>query len=193
MSKKRKKNSHNKKHNRKQQQSLNWFNKMKSRVSFDPIKTFFIELLGKLKSVDMTLLPSHVKRYVTNNKKGVIFSIVMTAIVLTGYFGFVYPDHSQDSVVSVDLSQEQTSFMDGTIIQMKNLDQTRLETSLSLLGELLDEQLTEPVHLVVVGGSALLASGAISRTTGDVDVFARRGEVDGEIYSLTLYSNGYHC
>ncbi len=121
MSRKRKKNSHNKKHTRKKQQSLNWFEKMRSRVSFGPIKTFFIELMKKLKSVDMTSLPSHVKHYITNNKKGVIFSVVMTAIVVTGYFGFVYTDKTPDSVVSVDLSQEQTSFMDDVSDEIGNV------------------------------------------------------------------------
>lgn len=64
---------------------------------------------------------------------------------------------------------------------MKQMDRNLLEESLSLLGEILDTGKAPPIHLVVIGGSALLASGIISRTTGDVDILARRGEVDGEI------------
>lgn len=61
------------------------------------------------------------------------------------------------------------------------MDRDIVDESLSLLGELLDEWKQRPVHLVVSGGSALLAAGIISRTTHDVDVLAMRGEVDGEI------------
>ena len=64
---------------------------------------------------------------------------------------------------------------------MQEMDRNLLEESLSLLGEILDTGEAPPLHLVVIGGSALLASGIISRTTGDLDILARRGEVDGEI------------
>ena len=62
-----------------------------------------------------------------------------------------------------------------------DLNQTLLSKSLLLLGEFLDSEATEPVHLVVIGGSALLATGVVSRTTEDVDVWAQRGLVDLEI------------
>lgn len=53
--------------------------------------------------------------------------------------------------------------------------------ALMLLGEVLESRRIDPCHLVVCGGTALLAAGVISRSTKDVDVLARRGEVDGEI------------
>ena len=49
------------------------------------------------------------------------------------------------------------------------------------MGEYLAYADAEPVRLLVVGGSALAASGVSSRVTYDLDVFARRGPVDGEI------------
>lgn len=64
---------------------------------------------------------------------------------------------------------------------MAELDHNIVHESLSLLGELLAERRERPLHLVVSGGSALLAAEIISRTTHDVDVIAMRGEVDGDI------------
>lgn len=56
-----------------------------------------------------------------------------------------------------------------------------MESALSLLGEILEHGGGDPVHFYVVGGSALLASGIATRTTYDVDILARRGEIDGGI------------
>ncbi len=64
---------------------------------------------------------------------------------------------------------------------MAELDHNIVHESLTLLGELLAERRERPLHLVVSGGSALLAAEIISRTTHDVDVIAMRGEVDGDI------------
>ncbi len=61
------------------------------------------------------------------------------------------------------------------------LDHEEIHQALTLLGELLDEAGLAPVHLVVCGGSALQAAEIVGRTTKDVDVLARRGEIDGEI------------
>lgn len=61
------------------------------------------------------------------------------------------------------------------------LNHEEIHQALTLLGELLDEAGQALVHLVVCGGSALQAAGIVGRTTKDVDVLARRGEVDGEI------------
>jgi len=61
------------------------------------------------------------------------------------------------------------------------LDHDDIHQALTLLGELLDDAGQAPVHLVVCGGSALQAATIVGRTTKDVDVLARRGEVDGEI------------
>ena len=47
---------------------------------------------------------------------------------------------------------------------MSDLDSTRVEEALLLLGEMLDYESVAPVHLVVVGGSALLAAGIGGRT-----------------------------
>ncbi len=64
---------------------------------------------------------------------------------------------------------------------MAELDHNIVHESLTLLGELLAERRARPLHLVVSGGSALLAAEIVSRTTHDVDVIAMRGEVDGDI------------
>ncbi len=64
---------------------------------------------------------------------------------------------------------------------MAELDHDIVHESLSLLGELLAGRRVRPLHLVVSGGSALLAAEIVSRTTHDVDVIAMRGEVDGDI------------
>jgi hypothetical protein len=61
------------------------------------------------------------------------------------------------------------------------LNHEDIHQALTLLGELLDETGQAPVHLVVCGGSALQAAAIVGRTTKDVDVLARRGEVDGEV------------
>ena len=57
-----------------------------------------------------------------------------------------------------------------------------LEVALSLLGEVLDSSGSSSLRLVVVGGAALRAGGWVTRVTRDVDVLARRGVVDGEIF-----------
>lgn len=60
-------------------------------------------------------------------------------------------------------------------------DRDELEEALSLLGELLEGRGVPPVDLVVCGGAALRAAGIVGRVTKDVDVLARRGEVDREL------------
>lgn len=67
---------------------------------------------------------------------------------------------------------------------MKDLNRGTLWESLSLVGEILELEGAAPVHLVVVGGSALLAAGIVSRTTEDVDVLAERGIPEGEIVPI---------
>jgi hypothetical protein len=64
---------------------------------------------------------------------------------------------------------------------MSEMDRNVVHESLSLLGELLAERRVRPLHLVVSGGSALLAAEITSRTTRDVDVIAFRGEIDDDI------------
>lgn len=64
---------------------------------------------------------------------------------------------------------------------MAELDHDIVHESLTLLGELLEGRRVRPLHLVVSGGSALLAAEIVSRTTHDVDVIAMRGEADGDI------------
>jgi hypothetical protein len=50
------------------------------------------------------------------------------------------------------------------------LNKEILQKSLKLLGTILDREQTEPMNLVVCGGSALLFCEYVSRTTQDVDV-----------------------
>jgi hypothetical protein len=60
-------------------------------------------------------------------------------------------------------------------------EKDELLEALSLLGEVLEGRGVETIRLVVCGGAALRATGIVSRVTKDVDVLARRGEVDGEL------------
>lgn len=60
------------------------------------------------------------------------------------------------------------------------LDSERLDKALKLTGELLSRKGKGEFHLIVCGGSALLALGITGRATGDVDIFASRN-LDGEI------------
>ena len=64
---------------------------------------------------------------------------------------------------------------------MAELDHDIVHESLTLLGELLAGRRERHLHLVVSGGSALLAAEIVSRTTHDVDVIAMRSEIDGDI------------
>ncbi len=50
----------------------------------------------------------------------------------------------------------------------------QLDTALNLLSELLQFQESEPIELVVCGGSALIALNLVPRTTRDVDILALR-------------------
>lgn len=52
------------------------------------------------------------------------------------------------------------------------LDQNQLNNALSLLGRILEREKSESFHIVVCGGSSLIITGLISRTTKDVDVVA---------------------
>lgn len=54
----------------------------------------------------------------------------------------------------------------------KCIDISKLNEALSLLNEQLFLEGAESVHLVVCGGSALIATGLVPRTTQDVDVVA---------------------
>lgn len=60
------------------------------------------------------------------------------------------------------------------LTSMLSLNTERLETALGLLGELLATRNKDAFHLVVCGGSALIARGVVSRATQDVDVLAQR-------------------
>ena len=61
-----------------------------------------------------------------------------------------------------------------------DLDAERVTTALKLVGQLLTQRRQGPFHLVVCGGSALVARGLISRSTIDVDLLANVNQVDGE-------------
>jgi hypothetical protein len=55
-----------------------------------------------------------------------------------------------------------------------DLNSERLTEALSLLGERLRLAGTDPLELIVCGGSSLIAAGYVSRVTRDVDVLALR-------------------
>jgi hypothetical protein len=55
---------------------------------------------------------------------------------------------------------------------MKNIDSRILEQALTLLERRLSRGKNPPLELVVCGGSALIATGLVTRTTKDVDVLA---------------------
>lgn len=63
---------------------------------------------------------------------------------------------------------------------MSNITTRQLDAALTALGEQLDAT-GETAHLVVIGGSGLLAIDAIERSTRDVDILAL--ERDGELVS----------
>ncbi len=65
---------------------------------------------------------------------------------------------------------------------MQELSFERLSQALSLLGEYLEEESETPHHLVVCGGSALIACALVARTTADVDIVAMMNE-DSELVS----------
>ncbi len=55
---------------------------------------------------------------------------------------------------------------------MKPISNEQLDKALSLLNDLLVFRDTEPYHLIVCGGSALIALQLVPRTTKDVDILA---------------------
>jgi len=60
---------------------------------------------------------------------------------------------------------------------MNSLTTERLREALGLLSQLLDAEGAEPEHLVIIGGSALIALDLVTRSTRDVDIMA---DVDPE-------------
>ena len=64
---------------------------------------------------------------------------------------------------------------------MSSIDHQSLDQALGLLGDLLRVRHHPPIHLVVCGGSALIALRLVTRTTQDVDVLA------------TLENGQLHC
>lgn len=73
---------------------------------------------------------------------------------------------------------------------MKPLSTHNLEQALTALAGFLEEAGADPEFFVVVGGSALISLGLISRTTRDVDIMAgvdaERGLVDSRPLSAAL-------
>jgi hypothetical protein len=61
------------------------------------------------------------------------------------------------------------------LIMNKILNSASLEKALTLLGIVLSNAAAKPISLVVCGGSALIATGLVSRTTKDVDIVALLG------------------
>lgn len=60
------------------------------------------------------------------------------------------------------------------------INSQRLTKLFHLVGRIMDEEKTPDIRIVVSGGAALMAQGIISRSTFDVDVFARR-EFEGDL------------
>jgi hypothetical protein len=56
------------------------------------------------------------------------------------------------------------------------MDHSALDQAMSLLGNLMVARKRSPIHLVVCGGSALIALNLVTRTTKDVDVLATLDE-----------------
>jgi hypothetical protein len=75
---------------------------------------------------------------------------------------------------------------------MNRISSNTLNVALSALGAFLEEAKAEPESFVLIGGSALLALGLISRTTRDADIMAgvdlREGLVDPRPMSDALRS-----
>lgn len=136
MSKKRKKHSQKKKYNQRKQQSVRKIEK-KNPLDFQPVKTFFIELKEKMNL-------ENIQAYFSRNKKGVLFTVAMTAIVAVGYFTIVYQPESP-AVVSVDLNQEQTSFMEDVEGEIGNI-QGESNTVTASLDEPVEVVVEEPVE-----------------------------------------------
>jgi hypothetical protein len=61
-------------------------------------------------------------------------------------------------------------------MQMKPIGFEQLDTALSMLAELLLFHKSEPIHLVICGGSALIALKLVLRTTRDLDILALYNE-----------------
>ena len=53
-----------------------------------------------------------------------------------------------------------------------NLNGHQLDKTLVLLGQLLEREGSDPIHIVVCGGASLIITGMVQRTTKDVDVVA---------------------
>ncbi len=64
---------------------------------------------------------------------------------------------------------------------MKLISNEQLDNALSLLNDLLLFNDAEEYHLVVCGGSALIALNLVPRTTKDVDILAM--ESSGELFA----------
>lgn len=62
----------------------------------------------------------------------------------------------------------------------EQFDGIMLEKALRLLNDLLELVHSDPIDIIVCGGSALIATGLVSRTTKDVDILAfMRANPDG--------------
>lgn len=73
---------------------------------------------------------------------------------------------------------------------MNPLTTERLKDALGLLSQLLEAENAEPEHLVIIGGSALIALDLVTRSTRDVDIMAyvdpEKGLVDPRPMSEAL-------
>ncbi len=74
---------------------------------------------------------------------------------------------------------------------MKQLDKQTIDAAFRLLELELRRAGFSPVHLIVCGGSALIATDLVSRTTRDVDVLAFR-EPDGHLVTSKPFPGKLH-
>ena len=175
MSKKRKKHSQKKKQNTHKNQSLSRSDKKKNRFSFHTVKDFFNDNWQKLKNISFSGALNTSKNYIMNHRKGVIFSLAMTMIVAVFYFTVVYQPAEIAPVVSVNLNEEQTSFMD---VVEDEINDVQVETQTVKLS--LNE--SQPTELTTTTEDSELTEGMVEPS---IEVITS-AEVTGDKVSLAV-------
>lgn len=180
MSKKRKKHSQKKKHNQQGKQSVRKIESKKKFLNFQPVKTFFIDLKEKLRLGDNI---NKFGQYLSRNKKGFIFTVAMIAIVTVGYFTVVYQP-KEPAVVSVDLNEEQTSFMDDVGNEIGDI-QGEPETVTASLDAPVEEATTEEMVLEEVAAEKVEEMASEDAIQPPIDVITS-ADITGDKISLEV-------
>lgn len=106
MGKKHKKSARKKNHKNKRKITVNWSDKLRAKTNLKSIVDFSKEVFGGIKSLDT----SRIKTYCHNHKKTLIFSGVMTSLVIGAFVVATnLPDKSvldEANVMEVSLSDE---------------------------------------------------------------------------------------